>query len=118
MFSKKAIVVSVAAGTGMKSAIKDISTALFYWGVPCVKTYGAALQAANWEQVSEKKKEKLERDTTKLAKEILSAKVKVGIKTKALFYMMRMMIKTYDDTSSEKKYWDENGWLAKNRPWN
>ena len=117
MFGKKAVVVSVAAGVGMKSAIKDISTALLYWGVPCVKSYGAALQAANWEQVSDKKKAKLERDSTKLAKKISSAKVKVGFKTKALFYIMRMMIKTYDDTSSEKKYWYDNGWLGKDRPW-
>lgn len=117
MFSKKAVVVSTAAGTGMKSAIKDITTALFYWGVPCVKSYGAALQAANWEQVTNKKKEKLERDTAKLAKSIVSAKAGVGIKTKAFFYMMRMMMNTYDDSSSEKKYWNDNGWLGKNRPW-
>lgn len=117
MFNKKAIVVSVAAGTGMKSAIKDIKTALFYWGVPCVKSYGTALQTSSWEQVSDKKKEKLERDTAKLANSILLTKARVGIKTKALFYVMRMMIKTYNDTSSEKKYWNDNGWLGKNRPW-
>ena len=117
MFGKKAIVVSVAAGVGMKSAIKDISTALSYWGIPYVKSYGSALQASGWEQVSDKKKAKIERDTTELANRISSAKVKVGFRTKALFYMMRMMIKTYDDTSSEKKYWYNNGWLGKNRPW-
>lgn len=117
MFGKKALVVSTAAGTGMKSAIKDISTALLYWGVPCVKTYGAALQAASWAEVSDKKKKKLERDTEKLAKSIASANVRVGIKTKALFNIMRMMIKTYDDTSAEKKYWKDNGWLDKARPW-
>lgn len=118
MFGKKAIVVSVAAGVGMKSAIKDVSTALSYWGVPYVKGYGAALQAANWEQVSDKKKAKLERDTAKLASQIASKRARVGLKTKALFYMMRMMIKTYDDTSAEKKYWNDNGWLEKARPWN
>ena len=117
MFGKKAIVVSTAAGVGMKSAIKDISTALLYWGVPYVKSYGIALQAANWEQVSDKKKAKIEHDIAKLAKRVSSARVKVGLKTKGLFYIMRMMIKTYDDTSSEKKYWYDNGWLGKERPW-
>lgn len=117
MFSKKAVVVSTAAGTGMKSAIKDITNALFYWGVPWIKSYGAALQAANWEQVTNKKKEKLEQDTARLAKNIVTAKTSVGIKTKAFFYMMRMMMNTYDDSSSEKKYWNDNGWLGKNRPW-
>ena len=117
MFGKKAVVVSTAAGTGMKSAIKDVSTALFYWGVPYIKSYGAAVQAASWEQVSHKKKAKIEQDTTKLAKSIMKAKARVGIKTKALFNMMRMMIKTYDETSTEKKYWNDNGWLGKSRPW-
>ena len=117
MFGKKAIVVSTAAGIGMKSAIKDVSTALSYWGVSCVKGYGAALQASNWEEVSADKKAKIERDTVKLAKQIQSAKGKVSIKTKALFSMMRMMIRTYDDSSAEKKYWNDNGWLGRERPW-
>lgn len=56
MFSKKAVVVSTAAGSGAKSATKDISAALFYWGVPYIKTLGVALQAMNWDMVSEKKK--------------------------------------------------------------
>lgn len=37
MFSKKAVVISTAAGTGVKSAIKDIKNALFYWGIPYIK---------------------------------------------------------------------------------
>lgn len=58
MFSKKAVVVSTAAGAGAKTAVRDIKTALFYWGIPYIKSYGAALQAMNWDMVSEEKKEK------------------------------------------------------------
>ena len=54
MFSKKAVVISTAAGTGVKSAIKDIKNALFYRGIPYIKEYGIAVQAMNWEQVSDK----------------------------------------------------------------
>ena len=43
MFSKKAVVISTAAGKGTKSAIKDISNTLFYWGVPYIKEYGITL---------------------------------------------------------------------------
>lgn len=117
MFRKKAVVVSTAAGAGVKSAMKDVSTALFYWGVPYIKCYGAVLQASNWGEVSGKKKGKIERDTTKLAKILLKSKVKVGMKTKFFFYMMRMMHKSYDDSSNEKKYWKDNGWFDKERPW-
>ena len=44
MFSKRAIVVSTAAGIGTKSAIKDITTTLLYWGVPSIITYGISGQ--------------------------------------------------------------------------
>lgn len=117
MFNKKAVVVSTAAGAGTKSAIKDISTALFYWGVPYVKRYGIGVQAMNWAGVSEAKKLKIQKDAAKAAKTILRKKARVGIKTKLVFNVMRMMIKNYDDSDADKKYWNNNGWFEKNRPW-
>ena len=54
MFSKRAVVVSTAAGAGTNKATKDIATALFYWGAD-ITSYGKTFQAINWEQVSNKK---------------------------------------------------------------
>ena len=56
MFSKKAVVVSTAAGVGTGSAIKDITTALGYWGISDITKYGVSIQAMNWDMVSEKNK--------------------------------------------------------------
>lgn len=118
MFSKKAVVISTAAGTGMKSAIKDITNTLFYWGVPYIKEYGIAVQAMSWEQVSPKKKAQINADIAKLASTIQKAKIHVGIKTRFMFRMMRMMqIKDWGSSKSEKEYWKNNGWLDKKRPW-
>lgn len=119
MFSKQAIVVSTAAGTGTKTAIKDITNTLRYWGVPTVMTYGISVQAMNWNGVTEMKKQKIEKVTTKLANKALKTKrVKAGIKTKALFMMMRMMQKKgWGSGEAEKMYWEQNGWLGKERPW-
>lgn len=117
MFEKKAVVISTAAGTGTRSAIKDITTALFYWGIPCIETYGISLQAAGWHQVSQKKKDKIERYTDALAKKLLMQTVRVGLKTKIIFHVMRLMHQSYDDGSPEKRYWAEQGWLGKKRPW-
>lgn len=119
MFSKKAVVVSTAAGAGTKTAIKDIKTALFYWGVPDIQSYGVALQAMNWEMVSKKKKEKIEKETLRIAK-ILSNNKKphVGIKTRFLFTMMAGMQNAGMGSSpTEKEYWENQGWLGKERPW-
>ncbi len=119
MFRKRAIVVSTAAGSGAKSATKDISTALFYWGVPYIKSIGVALQAMNWEMVSAKKKEKLEKITTKLAKKLSNTKEPfVGLKTRFIFFVMsKMQSGGMGSSPIEKTYWQENGWLDKNRPW-
>ena len=119
MFSKKAVVISTAAGSGMKLAIKDISNTLFYWGVPYVKEYGVAVQAMSWDQVSDKKKDKIKADIVKLANRLKKANVKVGFKTRFMFSIMRMMqLKDMGSGESEKEYWREKGWLDKKRPWN
>ena len=119
MFSKRAVVISTAAGKGMKSATKDIQTSLFYWGVPYIKEYGIAVQAMSWDQVSDKKKARIKQDIKKLANKISNKRnVCVGFKTKFMFGIMRMMQKKGLGSSPEdKEYWKENGWLDKKRPW-
>lgn len=119
MFKKKAIVVSTAAGAGAKSAVKDISNTLFYWGVPCVMTYAVAVQATGWDGISAKKKAKIEKDIARLARKIRGKEPKAGIKTKFMFNIMRMMHKkNWNASVAEKQYWQQNGWLDKARPWN
>lgn len=118
MFSKKAVVITTAAGNGMKSALKDITNTLFYWGVPYVKSYGIAVQAMNWDQVSSDKKDKIKADMVKMSAHLQNKKVRVGIKTKFMFGMMRMMqLNGWGADESEKEYWQKLGWLDKARPW-
>ena len=119
MFHKKAIVISTAAGTGAKKAVKDITNALFYWGISYILPYGISIQAMNWDGIKEKKKQKIEKDTTKIANKILKKKnVKVGIKTKVIFMFMRMMQKgNMGSGDADRAYWEGEGWLATARPW-
>ena len=75
MFSKKAVVISTTAGVGAGKAIKPVVRTLVYWGIPYVKSYGLAVQAANWSEVSKSKKEKIEKDIKSMRgkiKEILN----------------------------------------------
>ena len=119
MFNKKAVVISTAAGSGAKKAVKDVSDALFYWGIPCIVEYGICIQAMNWDGVSEKKKQKIEKDTIRIAQRLSRKKrVKAGIKTKAMFSLMRMMQKAdFGSGEADKSYWEKSGWLGKERPW-
>lgn len=119
MFEKKAVVVSTAAGMGTKNAIKDITTALTYWGVPQMIRYGRAVQAAGWAGVSDAHKAKIACDTDKIAARLSTGKKPhVGLKTKMLFSMMRMMQKKgWGAGEAETAYWDAQGWLGRHRPW-
>lgn len=119
MFEKRAVVVSTAAGVGTDSAIKDVSTALGYWGISDITKYGVSIQAMNWDMVSEKKKQQIEKATDKIAGKLSTGKKpKVSLKTKALFGIMRMMqVKNMGSGEADKNYWEENGWTSGNRPW-
>ncbi len=118
MFRKKAVIVSTSAGASTKSAIKDVQDQLLYLGVPMILKYGLAVHASNWQQVSDKKKEKIEKDTEEIAKKLSSPKLTVSIKTKSLFRMMGMIHKKGLNSSPvETEYWKEKGWLSGKKPW-
>ncbi len=123
MFSKKAVVISTAAGAGTKGAMKPVKAMLGYWGISDVKTYGISLQAMNWDGVSEKKKNKITKDMQKLGKTLgrkLSKQKSpdVSLKVRFLFTMMSWMQKAGMGGSKEdRQYWVEQGWLTNKRPW-
>ena len=118
MFSKQGVCISTAAGGGMKSANKDMADSLFFWGVAEIYTYGKAVQAVKWQDVSEKDKKSIDKALSSLAKKITDkyGKAKPGIKTKLMFNIMRLLqnkVRNRADTD----YWQEKGWRDKNRPW-
>lgn len=119
MFTKKAVVVSTAAGMGTVSAIKDVTLMLSHWGVPEVHTCGFSVQASGWDAVAQAKKAKIAKAVYKLATRLSADRPpKVGLKTKLLFGMMRMMQnKGWGSSPAETEYWRQKGWLGHKRPW-
>lgn len=121
MFSKMALVISTAAGRGMKSTNKDIVDSLTFWGIGKIFTYGKAVAAVNWQGVSKKKKIEIYRDMTKLSTKILHrydyGNVKPSLKVKVLFYIMRFIQKRFAFNTVDKEYWQNQGWLGHKRPW-
>ncbi|MBR2333924.1 MAG: NAD(P)H-dependent oxidoreductase [Clostridia bacterium] len=119
MFKKQGVCISTAAGAGMKSANKDMMDSLFFWGVAKRYKYGAGVAAVNWDGVSEKKKKRIDKATSKIAKKILhnSKNVKPGIKTKGMFCVMRLVQKN-GFNPRDVEHWKSNGWTGKKRPWN
>jgi len=119
-FSKTALVISIGAGGGMSSTIKDMTLCLKNWGVSNIFTFGFAIFAVKWEDVSEKKRLKIEQKIEKISKNIQSKinKKKPGLKIKLMFLFFRYMQKKFGYIPYDKAYWEGNGWLAGARPWN
>lgn len=61
MFSKRAVVISTAAGAGMKSTNKDMADSLSFWGVPKIYKIGFGIHATSWSKVSDKMLAKIEK---------------------------------------------------------
>ena len=119
MFRKKAVVISTTAGVGAGKAIKPIKRTLRYWGVPYVKTCGLAVQASNWSEVKDRKKDKIGKEMSALAKRIKSAKL--GKPSPYIRFLFSTMVSTRkknpDYLASESVYWRKNGWLDGGKPW-
>lgn len=118
MFSKRAVVISTAAGAGMRSTNKDMKDSLTFWGVPKVYSVGMAVNAASWKEVSEKKKQKIERITDKISEKLRkdNFKPKASLKARFFFVFMKIMMKNgWNPRDSE--YWKAKGWTGKKRPW-
>lgn len=118
MFHKQAVVISTAAGAGMKSACRDIADSCFFWGIPKIYTYGIAVAAIGWDKVSQKKKAAVERKTSRLASRIVSraGRLKPGLKIKGYFFLMRILQKS-GWNPADCAYWEAKGWTKKERPW-
>lgn len=120
MFSKVGLVISTAAGAGTKKVNRALKDNLFFWGVPKIYSYGKNVGAMSWETVKPEKKLKIEKEVAEMAAKILKqiGRVKPGIKTKAVFKLMRLSQKANDWNPTDKGFWAENGWLeGKNKPW-
>ncbi|CCQ95890.1 NADPH-dependent FMN reductase [[Clostridium] ultunense Esp] len=119
MFSKVGLVISTAAGAGTKKVTKALKDNLFYWGVAKIYRYGKNVAASSWETVKPEKKRQIEKEVIKLASRISKqiGKTKPGIKTKAIFQVMRMSQKINDWNPTDREYWLQKGWLDSSKPW-
>ena len=119
MFSKKAVVISTAAGTGAAKAAKLVANCLTNWGIPQVTAYGQNVHASSWETMPEKTKSKIVKDMEKLGKKLAQNKpAKVGVKTRVMFWFFGLLQKkNWGASPAEKEYWESKGWLSGKKPW-
>ena len=118
MFRKQAVVVSTAAGAGVKSTMKDMADSCFFWGIPQTYRLGRPVAATDWDGVKPELKDKINAEAEKIAKKIRKRekKVPVGIKTRAFFKIMSLMQRN-GWNPADADYWKAKGWTGSARPW-
>jgi multimeric flavodoxin WrbA len=119
MFQKQALVLSTAAGAGAGKTTKAIAFNLFMWGVARIYKYGVVLNAGDYADMPDKKKQKIERRVELITWKILnnSSCVRVGFKTRFMFTMMRANQKRNDWNEADRDYWEARGWLGGKKPY-
>lgn len=119
MFGKQALLISTAAGGGTKSALKDLKDSMTFWGVAHIHTFGRNVYASDWDTVEDERKQRFQKDIDRLSLKIKETgrRIRPSFKVKALFYAMRFMNKKFKFNAADVQYWEAQGWLGKERPW-
>ena len=125
MFGKRAVIITQCLGAGAKLAAKDIKHSLSWWGISKIGIFTVALMSdIVWDKLTEKKQVKLTRKIKKLSQKFAhmdyAKPAHTNLITKIKFSFCRMMQQSLHKNDPEYldgKYWAEQGWLGKARPW-
>ena len=125
MFGKRAVIITQCLGAGGNSAAKDIKDSLSWWGVSSIRVRSFKLMSdIHWEKIPEKKRrqmtEKLVHTAVKIKRIDFSRPAKTNLITKCKFYAVRMLqtgLGKKEPEYTDYKYWKNNGWIDKARPW-
>lgn len=125
MYTKRAVIITQCLGAGAKSTAKDIKHSLSWWGISQITVFtGKLMGDIVWEKLSEKKRCELTKKINRLSEKFSGINYekpsRVNVITKIKFLFCRMMQKSLHQNDPEYldgKYWAEQGWLEKNRPW-
>ena len=125
MFGKRAVIITQCLGAGAKSAAKDIKHSLSWWGISQIGVFtGALMGDIFWDRLSKKKQAELTRKVEKLSQKFAdidyTKPAHTNVIAKFKFTFCRLMQKNLHKNDPEYldgKYWAEQGWLGRRRPW-
>ena len=117
MFRKRGVVIATAAGPVYRAALREMKDSLDFWGVGRTYRLGYALMELDWDRLSPGLKKKIVRQAEQTAAKIRRGTAGPGLKTKLLFYAMRLTHKYVWRDSPDAEWWREHGWLGRERPW-
>lgn len=125
MFGKRAVIITQCLGAGAKTTAQDIKHSLSWWGISKIGVFNGALMGdIVWDKLSKKKRKSLTNKISKLASKFAKINYAMPAHTKLVtkikFKLCRLIQKKVQKSGNaglDCKYWQEHGWLGKNRPW-
>ena len=119
MSRKQAVVISTAAGGGMKCTVKDMADSLEMWGIHKVHKLGVGVQATKPDEIPDRIMDKIHKKTDRIARAVLQNTRSRGynLRAKKWFSLMRFAHKQFPPTEPDFGYWEEKGWHGRSRPW-
>ena len=125
MFGKRAVIITQCLGSGGKSTAKDIKDSLSWWGVSDIRVITFKLMSeVDWNKIPDKTKDGFKAKLYKAADRVKSIDftkpAHTNLSTKMKFYIVRMLQTSLGKKNPEYtdfKYWKQNGWIEKARPW-
>ncbi len=141
MFGKRALLISTAAGSGTKPALKTMESCMSNWGISGITKFGKNVHSGSWDMVDEKIKLKIQKKINALSSRIIKTKdrrINPSLYVRSMFYLMRFLHKTFrnmpagirnmscmhwarliidDYAPADINHWESRGWLKKERPW-
>lgn len=118
MFQKVGLIITSAAGSGVKDTVRLVKRNMFYWGISNISNYGVTTMKMGGNYIDYENKDKIKRQVKNQAKKIKKNlnKINVGFKTKLYFKIFGMMQKNgWNKIDSD--YWKEKGWLNGKKPY-
>jgi len=125
LFGKRAVIITQCLGAGAKSSAKDIKDSLAWWGISKIKVCKFKLMSdVIWDNIPEKKRAKIIASLTKTAGQMrmidYTKPAHTNLIVKFKFYAVRMLqtgLGKKDPEYTDYKYWKEQGWIDRERPW-
>ena len=125
MFGKRSVIITQCLGAGAKSSAQDIKHSLSWWGVSQISVFNCALMNdIVWDKISVKRRQKLAKNLTRLARKLAKinytkpARTKLITKIKFAFCrVIQKQVRKKGVAGLDNEYWYQNGWLGKSRPW-
>jgi multimeric flavodoxin WrbA len=123
MFNKIGLSVVTAAGAGLKHTSKTIKMSFNWWGVKRYFRFAKLVMASSFEDISEKRLKQIDKDATKLSRQIAKAlvkkdKLKATLSTRLFFRMFRFLKKIHPEWNEvDTKYWYDVGYMDGKKPW-